>query len=193
MTCLSWMSEISSYLQYLISSISYLALSFLIYLHPAEQQAKPGRSLLHVHHPRHLWHLGHAGCRHLCKGHFLFVYRFVKISLPRFWYKHLRRTTFRLGLASTSTLELFMVVVTCLACRSLDTFCSTTVTFFLKGFSSCLSHRMVPGLNLCSSSVYWLLLAVQSWWVDRIIPVFKPMENVGLSSYIWNQMGHSHI
>ena len=73
-----------------------------------------------------------------------------------------RRTTFRLGSASTSTLELSTVVVTCLGFRSLDTFCSSTMTFFLKGFSSCLPHCLVTGLNLCSSSVYWLLFAFQS-------------------------------
>ena len=57
-------------------------MSFLIYLiHPAEQQTKPGRSLLHVHNPRHLWHLGHAGCRHLCKGSRFIFDEFVKIPL----------------------------------------------------------------------------------------------------------------
>ena len=140
---------ILSSISYNIYILSYLILSYLST--PSQQQAKPGRSLLHVHHPRHLWHLGHAGCRHLCKGHFFFFARYI---CQGFDINTFRRTTFRLGSASTSTLELSTVVVTCLGFRSLDTFCSSTMTFFLKGFSSCLPHCLVTGLNLCSSSVY---------------------------------------
>ena len=34
------------------------------------QQAKPRRPLLHLHHPRPLWHMGDAGCWHFCKSQY---------------------------------------------------------------------------------------------------------------------------
>ena len=148
-----------------------------------EQQAKPGRSVLHVHHPRHLRHLGHAGCRHLCKGPRFIFDKFVKIPLAWlryfFLHKNLRRTTFRLGSASTSTLELSMVVVTCLGFRSLYIFFSSSETLSLQALS------VVCLIAWSLVSTYVLLRSIDFFLPFRAGWFLSPSGDLGIG-LVWD-------
>ena len=180
------------------SWMPYILMSFLIYLiHPAEQQTKPGRSLLHVHNPRHLWHLGHAGCRHLCKGSRFIFDEFVKI--PLLWLRFCFFDIKTSGGRHFAWVQLQQAPWNYLRWWLLAWGSGLWILFVLQQWLFSLKALAVVCLIAWSLvSTYVLLRSIDFFLPFRagfffIIPVFKPMENVCLSSYIGNQMGHSQI